>query len=87
MFCFVIHKKYCRNPNGFISGFIKKTIHMKTLKNLIDAKQLSKKEQQAVKGGGGYPHEPQIACRTFCPPGESCRISDRDHCYSDGTGA
>ena len=25
---------------------------MKTLKNLIDAKKLSKKEQQAVKGGG-----------------------------------
>jgi len=39
---------------------------MKALKNLIDAKQLSKKEQQAVKGGG------PITCYVMCPVDHGC---------------
>jgi len=41
---------------------------MKTLKNLIDAKQLSKKEQQAVKGGGT-----NNICYADCSADEFCK--------------
>ena len=40
---------------------------MKTLKNLIDAKQLSKKEQQTVKGG-----RPNNICYADCSADEYC---------------
>jgi len=49
---------------------------MKTLKNLIGAKTLSKKEQINVKGGGipmSYCVEPgPDNYYTTCPPGQHC---------------
>jgi hypothetical protein len=37
-----------------------KIVIMKKLKNLKGAKELSKKEQQQIKGGNGGPNEPCI---------------------------
>jgi len=46
---------------------------MKTLKKLIDAKQLSKKEQQAIKGGSD-----EMQCWVLCPADYYC---NRYNCY------